>query len=189
MLGCLRRRDDPDTADAHRRAGDCLSACLASILEVPIQTVPDFIDAPDFEAAINSWLAERGLTYTQVPIDNPAPVGWHTVEGASPRGGQHAVVGRDGTVVFDPHPEDGTGRGLRTPQRYGILEPLGRAEDEFFRPGGSVRYACEHCGKPLTAYRDGMQRDPNGVGVCLRSPTRKHEPTEVPYQGVKRGGK
>ena len=108
--------------------GRCFPACVASILEVPEASVPGYEDTPD----VYQWLAKRGLEYRQVPIDgNPAPVGYHIIEGISPRGGQHAVVGLDGKIVHDPHPQDGTGRGLVKPEHWGMLLPSKRALDSY----------------------------------------------------------
>lgn len=57
---------------------------------------------------------------------------WHTIEGLSPRGGQHAVVGNQGKMRFDPHPQDGTGRGLVDVDAYGLLCA------RMLRPAGGV---------------------------------------------------
>ena len=101
--------------------GRCFPACVASILEVPESSVPGYEDTPD----VYHWLERRGLQYAQAPIEGtPAPVGYHIIEGISPRGGQHAVVGLNGKTVHDPHPQDGTGRGLTKPERWGMLLPV-----------------------------------------------------------------
>lgn len=104
--------------------GRCMNACLASILEVPERSVPDFQD--DQYQDVNKWLRPRGLRYSQIPIGDTPPAGWHTTEGISPRGGMHAIVGLDGEPVWDPHPQDGTGRGLVKPIRYGLLTAVAR---------------------------------------------------------------
>lgn len=107
--------------------GNCFAACLASILEVPLQAVPEFPYHSDdeFFAAAQRWLATKGLRYRQVPIKNGyRPRGYTTIEGISPRGGQHACVALNGRLVWDPHPDDGTGHGLVKPTTYGLLEPL-----------------------------------------------------------------
>jgi hypothetical protein len=111
--------------------GTCFRACLASILELPESTVPDFKDANQ-DPEVNTFLAKHGLRYQQVPISTPAPIGWHTIEGISPRGGQHAVVGYDGHLVHDPHPRDGTGRGLVEPQWWGLLLPIEHSQVKDF---------------------------------------------------------
>jgi hypothetical protein len=102
--------------------GNCFAACLASILEEPL---PEFglTRDHDYDANVDAWLAERGLRYKQVPAGDVMPTGWHTIEGISPRGGMHATVGLNGKMMWDPHPQDGTGRGLKTVERYGLLMP------------------------------------------------------------------
>lgn len=105
------------------KRGRCFNACLASILELPEASVPDF-DEDDYWQSVDDWLSKFGLYYRQVPLDI-APVGWHTVEGTSPRGGQHAVVGYNGEMVWDPHPEDGTGKWVK-PRIYGVLISRGQ---------------------------------------------------------------
>ncbi len=108
--------------------GNCLNACVASILELPLSEVPEF--GGDWLEDLNDFLSERGLSYRRVPM-HAKPSGWSTIEGVSPRGGLHACVAHDGELVWDPHPiEDGTGQGLVEPRYYGLLEPLGaRAAD------------------------------------------------------------
>jgi hypothetical protein len=103
--------------------GNCFATCLASILECK---VPEFGDGTDeeFFAAADKFLDGHGLTYRRVPVDGAKPSGYSTIEGVSPRGGLHACVARDGKLVHDPHPQDGTGRGLVEPRYYGLLEPL-----------------------------------------------------------------
>jgi hypothetical protein len=119
--------------------GNCFAACLASILEVPMHVVPDFGGDDVWLGNAQSFLAGFGLYYIQVPPDDPALWNaftsgevFHTIEGTSPRGGQHAVVGRNGEMVHDPHPQDGTGRGLVDVDAYGLLCA------RMLRPAGGV---------------------------------------------------
>jgi hypothetical protein len=120
----------PVTQTITGEQGNCFTACLASILELPIREVPNFAKLTnsdeEFFAMVDEWLATRGLKYSSIPIYNRAvpPVGYGTIEGVSPRGGQHACVAYNGVMVFDPHPKDGTGRGLVEPQFWGILEKI-----------------------------------------------------------------
>ena len=118
-----------------KRNGTCFRAALASILELGEQDVPDFGgDDPDeavYWGRVDSWLAGRGLRYKQVPIIKGAapPLGWHTIEGLSPRGGNHAVVGYNGQFVHDPHPSwDDPRRGLVRPSAWGLLLPLSKTQ-------------------------------------------------------------
>lgn len=121
--------------------GDCFRACIASILELPLDDVPHFVqigltphpDDPQPLAEGNSdwwyylrdWLRPRGLIYFDIPAGEDAPdalisaLGYHTITGLSPRGDwQHVVVGRGGEIVHDPHPEGG---GLRDRRLIGIF--------------------------------------------------------------------
>jgi hypothetical protein len=111
--------------------GNCMAAAISSILEIPLWEVPEFShDDDQFLMDVQEFLASRGLYYVQVPPDEPTVKAafrqslgpaYHTIEGTSPRGGQHAVVGDRGLMIFDPHPQDGTGRGMVSVQCYGLL--------------------------------------------------------------------
>jgi GNAT superfamily N-acetyltransferase len=109
--------------------GNCFAAALASIFETPL---PEFGLTEDegYDANVDKWLAKRGWQYTQTDDTSTPPIGHHTIEGISPRGGMHATVGLNGKMVWDPHPEDGTGHGLVKIVRYGLLTPLG-AKDTY----------------------------------------------------------
>lgn len=111
--------------------GTCFRACIASILEVPEKRVPDFGAFGNDESwwdDIQDWLAKAGLEYKRIPIDGAKPVGYSTIEGISPRGGMHACVAYNGKLVHDPHPQDGTGRGLVEPMFYGVFTRTGRSK-------------------------------------------------------------
>jgi hypothetical protein len=113
--------------------GTCFRACVASILEVPEGAVPDFGASGGDDAwwrDIQDWLGGAGYSYRRAPVGGARPVGWSTIEGISPRGGMHACVAKDGELVHDPHPQDGTGRGLVEPRYYGLFEKIGRAADQ-----------------------------------------------------------
>jgi hypothetical protein len=102
--------------------GNCLNACIASILELPLKAVPEF--GEDWQEDLNDFLSTKGLRYRRVPMYKK-PSGYSTIEGISPRGGLHACVALDGELAWDPHPiEDGTGQGLVEPRYYGLLEPV-----------------------------------------------------------------
>lgn len=100
--------------------GNCMGACLASILEVPIEAVPNFFDAgpddTDWWNALRVWLRKFGLSIITLTFTEAAQWRWlrlsgyHIVSGPSPRleGMHHATVWHDGAMVHDPHP-DGTG--------------------------------------------------------------------------------
>lgn len=103
---------------ANGKYGDCLSACIASLLELPIEEMPHFCDGPrpvNWQRDLNAWLALRGLAFIEFGVGNSAEVMqtigvdvYHTISGRSSRfpAEAHCVIGRNGAVVFDPSPDD-----------------------------------------------------------------------------------
>jgi hypothetical protein len=118
----------PQTQSRTGKNGRCFQACLASILEIKEADVPEFATDDLFLSQTQDFLKQFNLYYIQVDIDSPGlkqafkngPV-YHTIEGKSPRGHLHAVVGLNGQMAWDPHPQDGTGRGLVRVDCFGIL--------------------------------------------------------------------
>lgn len=94
--------------------GDCWRACLASLLERPISCVPHFLamypDDEERHTAIQAFLMEHGYFHIEITRFDFAAhgnsAGYHMIYGPSPRfpNIQHAVIGKDGVPVFDPHP-------------------------------------------------------------------------------------
>lgn len=104
---------------AGREYGDCWRACIASILEMPCDDVPNFVHLArladgNFHTLSREWLAERGWALfarafgaAEWPFDRL--VDWLASSGpgvafivAGDSGGQsHAVVALDGTI-HDP---------------------------------------------------------------------------------------
>lgn len=91
-------------------AGDCVRACVASILEYDLEDVPHFVQYREHPEGTdpNLWLwALIGFCAYQdwrVEHCDIPPKGWSIAGGKSPRGHQHAVVAYDGEIVWDPHP-------------------------------------------------------------------------------------
>lgn len=110
--------------------GDCLRACIASLLELKASDVPHFTQQQiesaklDVWAIVDDWLAQRGLALVIVKISGAPepqiPRGVHYIGiGPSPRGMvQHAVIYSDGAMVHDPHPSRA---GIETLDRIGLL--------------------------------------------------------------------
>lgn len=107
--------DDP------KRPGNCLAACVATALDLPIDKVPHFVEMgmalgdasdPKSEAPGAAWhamllgfYASRGLW--PVHLDAPNHADRHEtvfVTGPSPRGVSHVVLYREGRLWHDPHP-------------------------------------------------------------------------------------
>ena len=139
-------------------SGTCFRASLASVLNLREQQVPDFPEA-NCDAGVDEFLKPRGLKYEEYPITDPAPSGYHFILGTSPRGGQHCVVGLNGKLAHDPHPQDGTRRGLVEPKSWGVLEPLGGQDRMTVSPvDGSLRYG-DGGFKQWAAKRNGVAKD------------------------------
>lgn len=110
---------DPDAPPEQQR-GNCLTAVVASLLDLPLNEVPNFVqDHVDHDAdnhrewdwwhRLVKFLHDHGWALHSATLDaNPGEHLW--VSGKSPRadGIHHAVIYRDGVMVHDPHP-DGTG--------------------------------------------------------------------------------
>lgn len=111
-----------------RGKGDCLRACVASLLELEIDRVPNFVEAPAGISSIefaNQWLALRGLALFQAAgLDSNVYSNWFALKDVycifsvpSQRfeGISHAVVGRiflsesgvtTWEIVHDPNPSN-----------------------------------------------------------------------------------
>ena len=96
--------------DAAGVVGDCFRACVASILDLPIEAVPHFaLLGHRWSLVAEVYLAALKRDFDWVP---PAAYagGLVVASGQSPRCPdiRHAVIWRDGQMIHDPHP-DGTG--------------------------------------------------------------------------------
>lgn len=95
-------------------SGDCLRACVASILELPLEEVPHFVEEhQNGILAMHDWLFTRGIDC--LALKGHYDVSTHVIfTGLSPRSthGRHAVVGLAGEIVHDPHPDRTGLRGL-----------------------------------------------------------------------------
>lgn len=108
--------------------GDCLMACVASVLEVELSTLPNItVTRQDQWYTILSD-ALRPLGYRFVEFSNEPPVnppGYAIAFGFSPRtDNPHACVALHGDVVHDPHP---TGDGLAGITYWFLLIPFARS--------------------------------------------------------------
>lgn len=122
------------------RMGNCVSACVATILGLPLEQVPHFVeyglclgDSSEDVGGVsngNAWWAMLlgflyGHGYDLVELDSvdDAERGEHLlVAGMSSRGVLHQVVYRDGGLWHDPHPSRD---GVLDVQEVLALRPLG----------------------------------------------------------------
>lgn len=129
--------------------GDCLSACIASILELPLEevpvfTLPPYTGHPFWQLELNDWLRVRGYTlvgYRDEDALAMAPECFHIVCGP-PRVGngvdtRHAVVAYGDRILFDPNHTTG---GISKIDDRWVLVPTGhlhvKTRARTFRPWG-----------------------------------------------------
>lgn len=94
--------------------GNCYAAALASLLEVPLEVMPDIVaetmHGHNWHGYINTYLSRHhqlmAISIDQRLVPCIRPVGWHLISGVSPRNPDHAhaVVGCGGAILHDPHP-------------------------------------------------------------------------------------
>lgn len=114
--------------------GNCFAACVASILNLPVEEVPNFCALENWVERTNDWLAPRGFFFLSVSIPEEEAVllhlkraGYHLIMGEAARGCLHSVVGFAGRTIHDPHPSGG---GLQRAIEYGFLIPLDPSKQE-----------------------------------------------------------
>ncbi|MBM0124573.1 hypothetical protein [Pimelobacter simplex] len=118
----MSRVNQTTTADDPQRLGNCVSACVASILNRPLDEVPHFAeegrllgdtldDGENTASGIAWWammlgyMAAAGYSPVQLAhVDQAEPGEYLFVAGLSPRGVMHQVIYRDGLLWHDPHP-------------------------------------------------------------------------------------
>ena len=103
------------------RKGNCVAACVATALDLPLDQVPHFIefgiaygDTDDYSAVScgNAWwamllgfMAGKGLWPVELAsVTDGEPGEALFVAGKSSRGVMHQVLYRDGVLWHDPHP-------------------------------------------------------------------------------------
>jgi hypothetical protein len=95
--------------------GNCFPACVASILELRLEDVPDVCnDYPEYPdpspwlVAFADWLRPRGLDFMLAALDNTFPPWWtmYWIAGGPQKrtGIMHAVVYKGQEQVHDPNP-------------------------------------------------------------------------------------
>lgn len=91
--------------DPQGRVGNCLQACVASLLEKDLTEVPHFAALSDdtWFSEMCNWITDHGYEFDDtgdcVDFKN-----YVLAIGPSPRGVSHAVIYYDGKLAHDPHP-------------------------------------------------------------------------------------
>jgi hypothetical protein len=107
--------------------GNCFSACVASILHVPLSDVPTFCKHDDWWERFTAWLKERGFWALPLKYNEEfPPAGFHILSGKSPRGDfQHSVVAFGNEMIHDPHPSRA---GIETRVDQILIIPIDHSE-------------------------------------------------------------
>ena len=90
--------------------GNCFQACLASVLEIPLDKVPDFCSMyseDNWHSEVQDWLMRfygMSMLCVKCPVGNVLRGLTFIAAGLSERFVEHAVIMRDGKVIHDPHP-------------------------------------------------------------------------------------
>lgn len=109
--------------------GNCFSAVLASLLHLPIESIPVFSDREDWRKEVNDFLRPYGLAYMIVSDfdtyceENGISGCHHEIAGFTKRSADvwHACVAADGNLIFDPHPSRD---GLTEAKAHGLFIAL-----------------------------------------------------------------
>lgn len=92
--------------------GNCFPACLASILEIDIDQVPNFHEGNGvWYKKYREWFNKYDLSLVAIMNwegqEDACPQVYAIVGGLGPRGLQHSTVYFGLDMVHDPHPEGG----------------------------------------------------------------------------------
>ena len=104
--------------------GNCLAACVASILEKSIEEIPELVALdPKFDQlyALRGYLEslDMSLILLMRTMDyHPISNGWYIVSGPTVRGSSHACVYRYGMLKHDPYPG---GKGVLELESFTII--------------------------------------------------------------------
>lgn len=114
--------------------GNCFTACISTILEIPIESIPHFCKGgnDNWYADFLWWLETVGYSNIELLAEHyehwsPSEGLQCYLSGKSPRGNfDHVVVGRyengEYKIIFDPHPDN---TGLDGPlKNVGFFVPL-----------------------------------------------------------------
>lgn len=85
--------------------GNCLVACVASIMDLSIGEMPEIsTDDPYWWETLQKWLSDRRWKIRHRPRAADVPAGYAIANGPADRGLLHSCVALDGVIVHDPHP-------------------------------------------------------------------------------------
>ena len=108
--------------------GNCMSACIASLLDLSIEDVPYFgSEIEEYNNNLDIFLLDRGLiAITFLNNSDWVPKCFHIMGGRTGMGASHAVVGVNGEMIHNPNRLDRSS--LKIVEDYTILVPLDPGE-------------------------------------------------------------
>lgn len=108
-----RRVDQEFQERTDAMAGDCVRASVATLLALPIEEVPHFVQVAgdNWRPELGAWLSRIGMCCVEVPdseVFYTYPIGagaFCMALGDGPRGHRHAVVWdiENSSMLHDPH--------------------------------------------------------------------------------------
>ena len=111
--------------------GDCLRACIATLLDIKPETLPhsthfsDYIEVEEIYWNYTGFMCVDSLDKIQ---DEEGIDGLFMAYGESSRGCYHAVIiNKQGEIVHDPHPSK---EGIKDIQGIWIIEPMEKAKTD-----------------------------------------------------------
>lgn len=88
--------------------GNCMQAATASMLELRLDQVPNFVEMADAWGAMSRFFAEFGVDLLKRP-PSYVPRGPYFAVGTSTQNNYHIVIMEMGRIVHDPNPH---GKGM-----------------------------------------------------------------------------
>lgn len=113
----LRRVFQTHSEGLNTGPGNCMQAAAASLLGLPLETLPDFITYPNPNAVMAESFRALGFELLEKPLDF-IPPGYYFEVGVSTQGHPHIVVCMGGAMIHDPNP-----RGMGLVKREAVIWP------------------------------------------------------------------
>lgn len=122
----------PTQQTIYGEKGNCFEACIASFFDIPINDVPNLnaYEEGEWLEKLNDWLRPQGLVYFEGRIlygemdeffrDKDF---YYIAIGPTIRSAEilHAVIGRKGKTLFDPHPDNPGILKEKNGMRFGVF--------------------------------------------------------------------
>jgi len=105
------------------KKGNCFQACIASIFELSLESVPNFIAMKNWEEKLDKWLEQFDCYYLELTLEKSQAntlKGYHLIGGKHSSGIPHITVGLNGKMIHDPHPDN-----------EGLCSPLDDCEGKY----------------------------------------------------------